>query len=594
MRLAIVVLVHRRFEQVLRCLESLAGQIAPAQDRVIVVDNGSRDDTPLRLASEIERRGWSWVTLIERENNDGFAAGANAGLRAALAAVDPPAFVLLLNDDTVVRPGALAGLLEAVEQDPRIAIAGTGLSDPEGRAEGRAFRFPGIASELERALRSRLSARVLSRWIAAPTPQRVKMRADWVAGTAMLVRREALAAIGLLDERYFLYFDDVDFCWRARRAGFEVWFLPQIEVVHWRGQTTGVRNETWSRQRLPAYWFRSRRHYFEKSYGWWYASLTDAAVVAGVLLRRAALLGKTEGEPPHYLRDLVRHGFFPSNERSTSAMPDTPSQLPEPRLPTVCIENVAIHAVTTPYCIATIVHELRSGRGGWLLSLNTQHLHLCARDPGYAARCRNATLAVADGMPLVWASRLQRTPLPERVAGADLVTLVAAEAARHGFTLFLLGGAPGVAERAAVRLQQSFPPLRLAGTHSPPLDFEHVAGERERALDAVTAARPDLVFVALGKPKADLLIDELRQRLPQTWFLGVGIGLSFLTGDVRRAPLWMRRAGLEWIHRLAQEPRRLMRRYLFEGVPFTARLLARAWALGRERKSASPTGRGAG
>jgi GT2 family glycosyltransferase len=128
----------------------------------------------------------------------------------------------------------------------------------------------------------------------------------------MIVRREVFEQIGLLDEKFFLYFDDVDFCMRAWRAGFECWSVPQSRIMHLRGQTTGLRQETWNQSRRPAYWYESRRYFFEKHHGWWYATASDAAVLVGTLLRHILSFarGKVHPDPPHHLRNLLKYGLL--------------------------------------------------------------------------------------------------------------------------------------------------------------------------------------------------------------------------------------------------------------------------------------------
>jgi len=244
-------------------------------------------------------------------------------------------------------------------------------------------------------------------------------------------------------------------------------------------------------------------------------------------------------------------------------------------LPTVLLDGVRMHVLTERQCVEFIVQELLQQRGGWLVSVNVHHLRLCATDPEFAVLCAGATLCMADGMPVIWASRWQRTPLPERVAGSDLISSVADAAQQYGLSLFLLGGSPGIADRAAVNLRRTFPRLRLAGIYVPPFGFESDLRETERIVEVVRAAQPNLVFVALSKGKQERLVDVLRRKMPNSWFLGIGAGLSFASGDIRRAPLWMRRAGLEWMHRLIQEPRRLAGRYLVRDLPHAARFLAR-------------------
>ncbi len=178
----------------------------------------------------------------------------------------------------------------------------------------------------------------------------------------------------------------------------------------------------------------------------------------------------------------------------------------------------------------------------------------------------------------MWASRLQGTPLPERVTGSNLISSLSAGAAARGRSIYLLGGAPGTAEAAKKVLQARQPALRIVGTHCPPMGFEHDLKQLAALTAHVTKAAPDIVFVGLGSPKQERLIDHLRPNLPTAWWLGVGISFSFLCKSVKRAPMWVQRAGFEWAHRLVAEPRRLARRYLREGIPFTAQLLtAAAW-----------------
>ena len=152
----------------------------------------------------------------------------------------------------------------------------------------------------------------------------------------------------------------------------------------------------------------------------------------------------------------------------------------------------------------------------------------------------------------------------------------ATKSAKRGLSVFLLGGSPGAAEGAAAVLGERYPSLTVAGTYCPPHGFEQDEAELKRIERAVVEANPAIVFVGLGSPKQERLIERLRERLPGAWWLGVGVSFSFLCGQVRRAPRWMQVIGLEWVHRLAQEPRRLARRYLVEGLPFAAWLLGRS------------------
>jgi N-acetylglucosaminyldiphosphoundecaprenol N-acetyl-beta-D-mannosaminyltransferase len=226
---------------------------------------------------------------------------------------------------------------------------------------------------------------------------------------------------------------------------------------------------------------------------------------------------------------------------------------------------------------------LARGHGGWIVTVNVDHLRRYGRDRELARMCAEAELRVADGVPLLWAARLCGAPFPDRVAGSDLVWLLAERAARDGRSLYLLGGEPGAAEAAARRLCERWPALRIAGCSSPRLAASPAPAEIAGVARALEAAAPDLVYVALGAPKQERWIHALRPRLPRAWWIGVGISLSFIGGDVARAPLWMQRSGLEWVHRLAQEPGRLARRYLAEDLPFALGLLWRSALAGRAR-----------
>ncbi len=264
----------------------------------------------------------------------------------------------------------------------------------------------------------------------------------------------------------------------------------------------------------------------------------------------------------------------PTEEVRTVFRPNTRSPHKHTPLPTVRLRGVNLHAITEAGCIQHVLNALDQGHGGVVVTPNLDHLRRCLKDIRFGALVAEADLVVADGMPLIWASRLQGTPLPERVAGSDLISSLSAAAAEKGRSIFLLGGAPNTAEGAARVLQQRHPNLKIAGTHFPPMGFEEDDKAIEAMIAQLQAAKPDIVYVALGSPKQELLIEQLRRLLPQAWWLGVGNSFSFLCGHVPRAPLWMQKSGLEWAHRLIQEPRRLFKRYVVVGLPFAVSMLA--------------------
>ena len=257
-------------------------------------------------------------------------------------------------------------------------------------------------------------------------------------------------------------------------------------------------------------------------------------------------------------------------------------------LPGVSLAGVVVHAVSDEQAVETILGELECGRGGTALTLNLDDLHRCGGDLTYRATVAEADLALAGGMPLVWASRLAGTPLPERVAGDGLVTGVAAGAARAGRRAFVLGGEsrrrPGVVAEAADELRRRVPRLNVVGHYAVRAGFEFDAGKVAEVVERLRGARPDVVFVAMDTPRQELLINQVRRCLPGAWWLGVGGSFDFLTGHAPRAPRWMRRSGLEWAYRLARDPRGLFRRYVVVGAPFAGRLMTSAAAGGLRRR----------
>ncbi len=232
--------------------------------------------------------------------------------------------------------------------------------------------------------------------------------------------------------------------------------------------------------------------------------------------------------------------------------------------------------ITEADCVDLIASSAAAGSGGWVITPNLDVLRKCVFEPEVMEMTKRADVRVADGMPLVWASKLQKTPLPERVSGSNLVEPIAHACAEKGLRVFLLGGAPGIVERARPALLERVPGLDIAGVFCPPFGFEKDVEEMERIRESVTAAQPDLVFVALSFPKGERLIEQLRRDLPNAWWVGVGISFSFVSGDVKRAPRWMQKSGMEWLFRLSQEPGRLARRYLIDDLPFAFRLFASA------------------
>jgi N-acetylglucosaminyldiphosphoundecaprenol N-acetyl-beta-D-mannosaminyltransferase len=240
----------------------------------------------------------------------------------------------------------------------------------------------------------------------------------------------------------------------------------------------------------------------------------------------------------------------------------------------VPIGTVSVDALTE----AEVVHHVRRTwqDGGWILTANVDIIRAISRDRGLVQLASTATLTVADGMPLVWAGRIAGDEIPERVTGSSLIHTLSAAAASDGQSVYLLGGAPGVAERAAEALRAQSPGLRIAGVSAPPEGFDGSEESLRAVIDEVVRAAPNLVLIGMGFPKQERLIHRLREVLPNAWYIGCGAAISMAAGDSKRAPTRMQNLGLEWLHRLAKEPRRLARRYLRDDLPFAIVLLAGA------------------
>jgi N-acetylglucosaminyldiphosphoundecaprenol N-acetyl-beta-D-mannosaminyltransferase len=253
------------------------------------------------------------------------------------------------------------------------------------------------------------------------------------------------------------------------------------------------------------------------------------------------------------------------------------------RPPRIQLAGLEFDAITEAALIDFVTGAWAAGQGGSIVTVNIDIARAVTRSPELADLVATGSLVVADGMPLVWAARAAGDVLPERVTGSSLISTLSAAAAAHRQSVFLLGGAEGVPEKAAQVLAARFPDLRIAGTDSPPFGFDQTDEGARRVAAALRAAAPGLVFVALGFPRQEQLIGRLRPELPGTWFVGCGGAITMLAGVTPRAPRAMQRLGLEWAHRLALEPRRLARRYLRDDLPFAAGLLIRS-AGGRFRR----------
>ena len=312
MKLLVIVVSYKVTDLTIDCLRSLSREIHRVPGaKVAVCENGTGGDAEARLRKAIEENGWgNWVELTAIHPNRGFTGGNNVIIRKAMESADPPEYFLLLNADTIVEPKALEALVDFMDASPKVGIAGSLLLNPDRTIQGCVYRFPSIASEFERALRLGPMSHLLSRWTVRIETPTTATEAEWVPGCSMIIRRQVVEAIGPLDEGLYTYYDDIDYCLNARRAGWATWFVPQSCVVHLEGASTGVTARIIKRR--PPYWFQARRRFFLRNYGAIYTALVDAASIIGLALWRIRLLvqRRRDDDPPHLLGDLIRNSVF--------------------------------------------------------------------------------------------------------------------------------------------------------------------------------------------------------------------------------------------------------------------------------------------
>jgi N-acetylglucosaminyldiphosphoundecaprenol N-acetyl-beta-D-mannosaminyltransferase len=230
--------------------------------------------------------------------------------------------------------------------------------------------------------------------------------------------------------------------------------------------------------------------------------------------------------------------------------------------------DIAIDNLTMPEAIARIDSLVRERRNAYVVTPNVDHVVKLQNDPLFKKIYDNAALVIADGMPLVWASRLLNKPLKERVTGADMFPKVCELAAKKGYAVFLLGANEGVAAKAAQSLRQTYPGLNICGTYSPSYGFEKNAAENQAILKMLDSAKPDILFVGVGAPKQEKWIYQYRDQYAIPLSLGVGASFDFVAGSLKRAPFWMQKLGFEWFYRFLMEPRRLFKRYFIDGARY--------------------------
>jgi N-acetylglucosaminyl-diphospho-decaprenol L-rhamnosyltransferase len=243
---------------------SLLQDIDGLNARIVVVDNHSNDDSSEVIRTWLSKYDLNdKVTFVQANQNAGFAAGNNIGIKTLKAQ-----YYLLLNSDTLVQPGTIRAILDTAVCFPEAGLFSPRLEWKDGHGQESCFQFPTPFSELSDAAKTGLIDRLLRKYIVALPVQTQIARPQWTSFACVLIKEEVFQKIGLLDEGYFMYFEDIEFCFRAHKAGLKVVHNPEVRVVHLRGGSSPVKEQARLKKRVPKYFYESRTRYFYQSYGW--------------------------------------------------------------------------------------------------------------------------------------------------------------------------------------------------------------------------------------------------------------------------------------------------------------------------------------
>lgn len=312
-QVAVVMVNYRTPSHVCEAIDSLHSerQVNLPNLELYVVDNHSEDDSVETIAAHIQHHRYNWVNLIEAERNGGYAYGNNLVLRQLQKSQCD--YIWFLNPDTKLRVGAGLELISSLKDNSKI-IVGSRLEDDDGTPQVSCFNFPNPANEFLATLELGFLQRLFkSKMVVQPIANQ-PVRCDWLAGASFAMSREVFDAIGLMDEEYFLYYEEVDYLLSAYRKGFYCWYVPSSKVMHAVGASTGISDQRKKAKRRPKYWFDSRRRYFLKNYGAGTLALADLGHMLGSLglYIRAKLTepSRLHNRPPHYLRDFFNNSFL--------------------------------------------------------------------------------------------------------------------------------------------------------------------------------------------------------------------------------------------------------------------------------------------
>lgn len=228
--------------------------------------------------------------------------------------------------------------------------------------------------------------------------------------------------------------------------------------------------------------------------------------------------------------------------------------------------NIEVDNLTMDEALKRIDKLIIDKKPSYVVTPNVDHIVKLDTDSEFQQVYKEADLILTDGMPLIWISKIKKTPIKEKVSGSDLFPRVCELASERGYKVFLLGAAEGVAARAAENLKKKYDKLNIVGTYSPSFGFEKKDKEIQEIIKMINDAKPDILAVGLGAPKQEKFLYKYKEKLNVPISLAIGASIDFEAGNINRAPKWMQNIGLEWFYRLCKEPRRMAKRYLIDDI----------------------------
>ncbi|MDM3870607.1 glycosyltransferase family 2 protein [Porticoccus sp. W117] len=324
MKVAVVTVNYKTADMTLEAVSAAIGALGHIDDEwsITIVDNDSGDGSYEKMKNAVDQRrsdglaGWESVFVLQSGNNGGFGAGNNFAIKKYLDSKNPPEYFYLLNSDAFPDSDAIQRLLDYMDENHKLGMAGSYIYGVDGKPHITAFRFPSIWGELEGGACLGIITKLLKNYTVPIGIPDQPAQVDWVAGASLMMRREMLEKVGLFDETFFLYFEETDLCRQAALKGWKTHYVPASKVAHIGSASTKIKESSDDAQegrantvRLPSYWFESRTHYFKKNHGKLYTIVATVFRVlgCGIWFCKRLISKDRNHVPPHFVRDLIAH-----------------------------------------------------------------------------------------------------------------------------------------------------------------------------------------------------------------------------------------------------------------------------------------------